>query len=149
MEMDTSRLLRAALAPYRMYRLVKSCSAYSTEPPRLAHTSSALITSALNVPTRTAQATFLVPGGRYLLVGDIFNLSMWDLGPPDCSALSLPVLVARIAMPPRGISSNPTIERHVRPGLSVRARAHGTLQVALAVEGPLYVCVHFFATHIC
>jgi hypothetical protein len=142
--MDVRRLERAALGPYRLYRLVESRSAHRINPPRLIATSSALLTSTLNVPTRTAQATFLVPGGRYLLVGDIFALSIWDLGPPDCSALSLPLLVARIAMP-----SHPVMQNHGRPYLSVRARADDILQVAIAVGGLLYVFTHSIAKHIC
>ncbi|TEB24792.1 hypothetical protein FA13DRAFT_1287205 [Coprinellus micaceus] len=135
-EMDVKRLQRAALGPYRLYKLVESCSAHSSNPPPLAHASSTRLTTPI-VQLAETEATFLVPGGRYLLVGDIVALSLWDLGPPDFSASCEPLLVARTAIP-----SHHVLQNDWRPQLSVRARADDTLQVALAVGNVLLSVYH-------
>ena len=135
-EMDIRRLQRAALAPYRLYRLVESCSAHSSDPPQLNPVSNTLInltTPSVEPATPSVhwqQVAFLVPGGRYLLTGGTFALYLWDLGPPDRLVSADSTLVARAV-----IQSNPSAKIHGWTRISARILPDDTLRIALAVGG--------------
>lgn len=75
-------------------------------------------------------ATCFIPGGRYLLTGDAFALSLWDSGPPDYPTFSSLVLVTRTE-----IESHPVAKDFGRPHISARILPDDTLRVALAVGG--------------
>lgn len=91
-EMSLPRLQRASLAPHRFAQLLESNSHDTADLLPIIPEKSTKVW--FGQPNQYEQS-FLIPGGRFLIVGHEFTVSLWDLGPPDCAALQKPIRVAR------------------------------------------------------
>ncbi|KAJ3532831.1 hypothetical protein NMY22_g7585 [Coprinellus aureogranulatus] len=89
-DMSVMRLQRAAMSPARFARLLDAHASFEY-PARTVQPTG--VTDIDIGEAVVSERHFLVPGGRFLVISNPRSLRLFDLGFPDCKALSSPILL--------------------------------------------------------